>query len=125
MFLMVLTQSQYKAQIDAFSLCSKKPDPVIKKVYYDKRSEELFFELEVYPCSHNQEFRSTSSNYETEEYQSWSIQNMYALMKGTENTSIIVLGYTKSSVDGSLILTPVDFIKNVYKEFLYEIHIPL
>lgn len=108
--------------VDASSLCSQKPDALTKNVYFQKRPTELKFEVNVYPCVPTSDYRSILMNPIVEP---WSfLQNVYALMKGPEDNSLIVLAHTKSSVDGSIILTPVEFIKNVHKEFLDEIYIP-
>lgn len=119
--MMAIRLSQYpESSVRVRDLCLQKPAAVTKNVYIKQPTivypEGHKFQTDVYPCMNSHEYATNTS---------WTfLQNMYALMKGPKDNSLIVLAHKESSVDRSVILIPIELIDNVSKEFLYEIYVP-
>lgn len=117
---MAIRLSQYpNSKFSVGALCSEKPAPVTKEVYIEEPTEAYpqrnKFQTDVYFCS-----SSDISRYTT-----WySVKDIYALMEGPEDNSLIVLEHKLNPVHTSIILTPVELIENVSEEFLNEIYMP-
>lgn len=79
------------------------------------------FVARIYPC--NEYITEITPTNPTPELLS-KLNNSYALMKGIQNDSVIVLAHEINRNDNSLILRPVELIRNVYKEFLEDIYLP-
>lgn len=81
--------------------------------------------LLIYPCSPSKDFiHPDFLNNPEVIHKSWNqLQNLYAVSRGPDNNSLILLKYNYIR-NAAIIFGITEFIVNIYEEFLWEIQIP-